>query len=288
MIRTIRKFSKKTRGISPVIATVLLIGLAVVAGIAVALVVFGTLNTPTPLRIEIISISDFKTTDDDTLIDQFSVTLHNTERTNGLILTDSFKLFFQNLTEQLGWEMNLSNTQIILPALEIQTIPLYCNPNEDQNELTPKNDTLYIEVTVYPESSTNPRNAKKFRSDLLIMGDTYGPVSIQATAQNALFDDLGNNISITATNLGSMELDLYLEFSTTDSQDIFFAIGGENKTRFDFSIGSYGEVIMPNLTSLYPTEHAVADQSFIILITLWDQNNFRLLASRSLLLTYTG
>ena len=75
--------TKKTRrGISPVIATVLLIGLVVVAGLGVALVMFGTINTPDPLGIEVVAISSFETTDSDTKVDRFYITLQNTERTS--------------------------------------------------------------------------------------------------------------------------------------------------------------------------------------------------------------
>ena len=50
-------FKRKKRAISPVIATVLLIGLVVVAGVGVAVVMFGTINSPDPLKLDIISIS---------------------------------------------------------------------------------------------------------------------------------------------------------------------------------------------------------------------------------------
>ena len=71
----LHSYKKKSRGVTPVIATVLLIGLVVIAGIGVALVIFGTINAPPPMKVSILSISDFETTDDNTLIDHFSVTL---------------------------------------------------------------------------------------------------------------------------------------------------------------------------------------------------------------------
>ena len=56
---------KKRKAISPVIATVLLIGLVVLAGLGVALIIFGTINTPDPLKVEVVSISSFETTDEE-------------------------------------------------------------------------------------------------------------------------------------------------------------------------------------------------------------------------------
>ena len=73
MMKTINKIRRKSRAVSPVIATVLLIGLTVVAGVAVAIMLFGAVNTPDPIKVSVLSISDFETTDNDIYIDQFSI-----------------------------------------------------------------------------------------------------------------------------------------------------------------------------------------------------------------------
>ncbi|MHA1227083.1 MAG: archaellin/type IV pilin N-terminal domain-containing protein, partial [Candidatus Hodarchaeales archaeon] len=180
-----RRMLKKSRGVTPVIATVLLIGLVVVAGIGVALVMFGTINTPTPIKVEVISISEFKTTDDDIYVDRFSVTIHNTERSNIVILSDGFTLRWFNQSIIEGWALDLDVDSIIIPALNIWTVPLACDSSNDDLELTPQNDTIYLDVTVFPENSITPRSAKTFQSDILTIGDTYGPVTL--TAQTDTF-----------------------------------------------------------------------------------------------------
>ncbi|MCK4847491.1 MAG: hypothetical protein KAT16_00540, partial [Candidatus Heimdallarchaeota archaeon] len=69
-MRNLISFKRRKRAVSPVIATVLLIGLVVVAGLGVALVMFGTINTPDPLKIEFLSVSSFETTDGDYKVDR--------------------------------------------------------------------------------------------------------------------------------------------------------------------------------------------------------------------------
>ena len=111
-MKIIKKIYRKSRGISPVIATILLIGLTVIAGVAVALVMFGIVNTPDPLKVEVIGISNFKTTDSDIFIDQFSVTLENKERTNVQIDPYAFVLSFINLTEIHSPSLMVLNEEI--------------------------------------------------------------------------------------------------------------------------------------------------------------------------------
>ncbi|MHA1970180.1 MAG: archaellin/type IV pilin N-terminal domain-containing protein, partial [Candidatus Hodarchaeales archaeon] len=226
---------RKTRGVSPVIATILLIGLTVVAGIAVAVMLFGAVNTPDPIKVVVLSISEFKTTDDDILIDQFSITIQNDERTIVRIESDSFVVKNvtdqnQNQTELTDWSVDLDYDEIYLPGLAIQTFTLSCDSTLDYAELTPRDDLVIIEITVFPEDSTNLRNAKTFKSDILRMGDTDGPVSLTSLNSETNFGLEGLNLSFNVTNYGSSDLDLIIEFSTDSSESITFAIDGNNQT----------------------------------------------------------
>ncbi|MFX0181708.1 MAG: archaellin/type IV pilin N-terminal domain-containing protein [Candidatus Hodarchaeota archaeon] len=285
-MKTSQVFRIKRRGVTPVIATVLLIGLVVIAGIGVALVMFGTINTPDPISVEIVSISDFKTTDNDILIDSFSVTLHNEERTNVRIQADAFVLL--NGTDEdddiVGWSMNLDQNEIILPALAIQTIPLSCDPIDEQ--LSPKNDTIYIEVTVFPEGST--RNERTFRSNLLIIGDTSGPVYLDSPASNLILTSEGLNLSFNAANFGSTDRNLFLEFSTDSPDKIYFVINENNATRLYFSISRYSNTtftddvftIKPKLANISHNDR------IFIFIWSWDQEKSMQLSIATILLTY--
>ena len=278
----------KSRGVTPVIATVLLIGLVVVAGIGVALVVFGTVSTPAPLEVDIVAISEFETTDDDIYIDRFSITLHNLERTSVRIKQDAFLLMFRNRSIIQGWTMELDQSLILLPALSIQTIPLSCDPSNNQNELIPQNTTIYIEVTVFPEDSDSPRSARAFRSDLLIVGDTFGPINLETLQTSLILESVGLNISFNITNFGSTDANLILEFSTDSSNSIFFVINGVNRTTFAFLLPKYANTTFPDeLFTINPIPSGVSQGSkHLVLILLKNQADQIPLSSLFIELTY--
>jgi len=283
-----KRFLKKSRGVSPVIATVLLIGLVVVAGIGVAIVMFGTLTTPTPLKVEIISISEFKTTDDDIYIDQFEVTIQNIERSNVRIFSDSFTLSWFNLTAIEGWTLNLDIDEIILPALSIQTFPISCDPDNNPSELTPQNDTIFVEVTIFPERSDNPRSARKFKSEILKIGDTYGPVTIFPPIDPILSAG-GLNVPITIQNYGSLDLELKLEFTTDSSSKIYFELDNINTSNYFFSLLKFEITNFPSANfTIRPTSQAAVSENYLVLIFLWNTVDNRLLATANFIITFEG
>lgn len=258
-MKIIKKIYRKSRGISPVIATILLIGLTVIAGIAVALVMFGIVNTPDPLKVEVVGISNFETTDSDFLIDQFSVTLENKERTNVQIEPNAFLLSFINQTEITGWSLDTGEDTILLPALNSETFTLKCDSTSDQNELTPNNDSIFIDVTIFPEGSTNPRNAKTFKSDILKVGNTIGPVSLTPLLSTTDFGSGGLILNFSVSNIGSTDLNLVLEISASPNEDFYMTVNGENKTQYSFTITKYSTNTFPVGTfTVKPKTGAVA------------------------------
>jgi FlaG/FlaF family flagellin (archaellin) len=281
------KYLKRSRAISPVIATVLLIGLVVIAGLGVALVIFGTINTPDALKIEVVSISSFETTDNDYLIDKLDITLENEERTNVLVKIDGFSLLYMNQTEIQGWYMDLAQQEILIPALTIQTIPIACDNSIDQNELVAQNTTIYIDVTVFPEGKDDSRHAEIFRSDLLLVGDTYGPLTLIAENPSDLFGKEGLIMNFSVSNNGSTDLNLKLDFSTDATDKIFFIINGVNKTTHSFSLSGFGITNFQfDLFELNTTALASPSETYLVFVTLWDSDSLRLLATQSLLPTY--
>lgn len=286
-MRNLISFKRKKRAVSPVIATVLLIGLVVIAGLGVALVMFGTINTPDPLKIEFLSVSSFETTDGDYKVDRFDLTLHNNERTNVRIETNAFTLFDIDQTEIPGWEMDLDQSEIIIPALTIQTITLACDNTLDESELEPLNTTIYIEVTAYPAENDNPRSAKTFKSDILPIGDTVGPVSLFSLTLSSSFDQSGLTLNFSVTNNGSSDLNLRLEFSTDSFGKIFYRINEVNSTDHHFTLEGFKTTNFPDtLFQINTTSLAVYGENYLVFVTLWDDDNLDLLASNALLLTY--
>lgn len=286
-MRNLISFKRKKRAVSPVIATVLLIGLVVIAGLGVALVMFGTINTPDPLKIEFLSVSSFETTDGDYKVDRFDLTLHNNERTNVRIETNAFTLFDIDQTEIPGWEMDLDQPEIIIPALTIQTITLACDNTLDEYELEPLNTTIYIEVTAYPAENDNPRSAKTFKSDILPIGDTVGPVNLFSLTSSSSFDQSGLTLNFSVTNNGSSDLNLRLDFSTDSFSKIFYRINEVNSTDHHFTLEGLKTTNFPDtLFQINTTSLAAYGENYLVFVTLWDNDNLDLLALKALLLTY--
>ncbi len=294
-MRILNRIRRKLRGVSPVIATILLIGLTVVAGVAVAVMLFGTANAPDPIKVLVLSISDFETTDDDFLIDQFSVTIQNDERTNIRIEQDSFSLKTVNqsdrnqTTEIPEWSVDFDYDEIYLPGLAIQTFTLSCDPTLDEVELTPRTNLVIIEIIVFPEDSTNPRSAKTFKSDTLRIGDTNGPVLLTSMNAETNFGVEGLNLSFNLTNFGSTDLDLIIDFSTDSSEKISFAIDRNNQTtQLYFSLLQYSTTnFTSNTFTVLPTDLTVTDDNYIILVTIWNQANLKIISSAVLNLIYS-
>ena len=279
--------SRKKRAISPVIATVLLIGLVVVAGLGVAIVMFGTINAPDPLKVEVVGISSFETTDDDYLVDRFEITLENKERTSLTVKLDSFKLLYFNRTEISGWTLDLNSDEVLLRPYEISDgLFLKCDNSIDEDELIPTNTTIYIDVTVYPEGEDNPRLAKTYRSDLLTIGDTYGPISFGYSLSSTTFDQNGLPMNFTISNSGSLDLNLILDFSTGSSGQFFFIINGDNSTRHNFFLAGFSSTNFPTDVFRMNSTALASPGSHIVFITLIDGDNQKVLALIVLSVTF--
>ena len=286
-MKKIVSYLRKKRAISPVIATVLLIGLVVVAGLGVAIVMFGTINAPEPIKIEYLSISSFETTDEDYNVDRFEVTIHNIERTNIRIESDAFTLSYLNGTEIPSWYMDLDQSEIKIPALSIETIPLACDNSLNEFELVPQNTTIRIETIIYPAESNDPRLAKTIRSDVLNIGDTVGPVNLRSHTASSTFDQSGLTLNFSVTNNGTSDLDLRLDFSTDSFNKVFYIIDGINSTSHSFKLnGLASTTFQDSHFEINATSLASYGESFLVLVTLWNENNMKLLASETFILYY--
>ncbi len=276
----------KSRGVSPVIATILLIGLVVVAGIAVAVVMFGTLNSPAPIDVEIVGISDFETTDSNVLIDQFSVTIRNAERSNIRIESDAFTLEFINGTSIEGWKMD-PDQAIYLSPREIVAITLVCDPIVG-DQLMPDQDTIYIFVKVFPKDSTSERLTQTFSSELLSVGNTHGPIFLEKVPQDSTLDleTSGLNINFTIINNGSADQDLELELISDSPKNITFILDSVNRTTVSISSEGFSSLTL-NCT-IFPTARANEDDLYGVSAFLWGQEGLGLISIVSFFLIYQG
>jgi hypothetical protein len=274
----------KTRGVTPVIATILLIGLVVVAGIAVAVVMFGTINSPAPIEVDILAISDFETTDTDVLIDRLSATIHNAERSNIRIESDAFTLEYVNRTPIVGWTM-YPDQAIYLSPREIVTVDLVCDQTAG-DQLTPAQGTIYITVKVFPQDSTNERSAQSFKSELLSVGNTNGPIFLESQYASLDLEDSGLDIKFTITKSGSAVQDLELELYTDSPKNLTFLLKGVNRTAISFAVAGFGNIIF-NCT-VFPTTLANVDDNYLVSAFLWGQEGLGLIQIDSLNLVYRG
>ncbi len=194
------------RAVSPVIATVLLIALVIIAGFLVSLILFSTLTAPRPLVLSITDIDQFTTTDDDQLIDQFRVILSNTGTIRGLILVNSFQVY--NVTsgteEKLeGWQANITEN---VPILEGQSLSLLLHSNSKEFQLEANKTKIVIEFSAKRADSPNDK-PKTFsnRFSPLLVPPTKGPVIVNVIKRTAPF------LSINATNLGLLSVDVTIQ-----------------------------------------------------------------------------
>ena len=140
---------------------------------------------------------------------------------------------------------------------------------------------------MYPAANTNPRSAKTFRSDILTIGETIGPVTLTSFTEGNSFDQSGFNINFSITNNGSKDLDLRLDFTTDSPSKIFFIIDGVNSTSHSFTLDGFRTTSIPDtLFQINTTSNAILDETYLVLVNLFDNDNMQWFATESLLLTY--
>ena len=181
--------------------------------------------------------------------------------------------------------MDEDQSEIELSPSEVRTISLACDNALNEYELEPGNSTIYIDVTVYPAGNTNPRSAKTFRSDILTIGDTIGPASLLSTTEGLSFAQSGFNLNFSVSNNGSSDLNLRLEFAT--SEEIYTVINGANSTAHSFTLGKFETTSFPEmLLQINTTEEATLGETYLVLVSLFDENNYLNPIIVKLLLTY--
>ncbi len=192
-----------------------------------------------------------------------------------------------NQTQIQGWYMDIDQQEILLRALTIQTLPIACDNTLDQDELVAQNTSIYIDVTVFPVGKDDSRFAETFRSDILLVGDTYGPVTLIAKNPNDVFGNEGYTMNFSVSNNGSTDINLKLEFSTDATDKIFFLINGVNSSTHSFSLNGFRSTNFQfDLFQFNTTALASPLESYLVFVTLWDSDSLRLLATQSLIPSY--
>ena len=126
-----------------------------------------------------------------------------------------------------------------------------------------------------------------YRSDILTIGDTFGPVSLSSFVVSSSFDQSGLTLNFSVSNNGSSDLDLRLDFSTDSFSKIFYKVNGVNSTSHSFTLDGFKTTIFPDtIFQINSTSLAAFGENYLVFVTLWDNDNMNLLATEALLLTY--
>lgn len=220
----------RKKGISPLIATILLIALVVAAGAITFLVLSGIMFQETPVDLEIAAISDFRSENDDIRVDRFTVSVKSLNTQSAVIKRDEIKVFNKTAmdVELTGWRILGTTDEFFISGKETINLVLYClNPN---HELLPRADRIQVQMNAYRSSGSDIK-PKVIKSPIVVVGQTYGPLSI--STESISLGTLEWNLTLNIRNNGTTDLDLIVELQ---AQDPFFFNGSAYITRYIFEL----------------------------------------------------
>ncbi|MFX0116147.1 MAG: archaellin/type IV pilin N-terminal domain-containing protein [Candidatus Hodarchaeota archaeon] len=206
------RFHFKRRGMSPLLATILLIALVIVGGALVFIVLSGLFTQNAPLDLEVEAISDFKSEDGDIQVDRFQVSIKNLRTETALIKMSEIEVFIQdqdnddNYMQLAGWRAVETANEYLISGKETINIDLHCiNPD---HELFPRVDVIRVDFNAY-RSNDRDGTPTNFKSGGVRVGQTYGPVGLSIQSSHTL----DSNLTLTVSNNGTTDLDLVVELS---------------------------------------------------------------------------
>ncbi len=191
----------RKRGVSPLVGVILMIAMVIVAGTLTFIVLSGVFLQQTPVDVEIENLSDWKSTNEDVLVDQFSITVKN-------LRTETVTLKMTNITvinatsrEALpSWRVVGTDFDYELAGNQIKVFTLKCsNPT---HELTPNYDRIQVQLQASAGDSSKTVKSQTHRT-----GDTYGPITLTAES----FHVTDEYLNLTIQNNGTLDLDLIVE-----------------------------------------------------------------------------
>ncbi|MHA1449130.1 MAG: hypothetical protein ACTSP4_06885 [Candidatus Hodarchaeales archaeon] len=222
----IKRKWRSCKGISPVIAAVLLIGVSIVGGAIILGLMVTVFGQEEPYNVQFIRASNFKSTETqalgyDSTVDYLEITLQNLGQESVFFQKTDLRLYRGESSESgtilPGWWVDDSRDRIILNGGEIITIPLTTIINSQ--ELTSGEyaviDILEIRKLDRPdEFGYQDFNAESFKVD-----DTYGPVVLTPQSQTANATHWVLNYTITNYGTKDIEVDTcLLGYNTTAFQ----------------------------------------------------------------------
>ncbi|MHA2370258.1 MAG: archaellin/type IV pilin N-terminal domain-containing protein, partial [Candidatus Hodarchaeales archaeon] len=202
----------KCRGVSPIIATILLIALVIVGAAVTFIVLSGIFTQTTPVDLEIESISDFRSENGDVPVDRFTISIKNIRTEPAIIQTDEIEVFRPGEVLPLaGWQVLSDLDEHTISGEETINLDLHCIDTND--ELVPQVDRIQVR---FDASTRNDPDGTltSFKSSVVQIGQTYGPVALSVNSTNIVGSgaSTSTNLNITLVNNGTTDLPIEVEF----------------------------------------------------------------------------
>lgn len=223
-MNSLLKLKRKSRAISPLISTVLLIAIVVIGGVIVGTVLFASLSAPTPVEIQITEVINYGSRDEGTVfdpidgeIDEFTIIIQNTGRNTVIFPTNN--LYVLNNTDLISsnpiipsWSANFDSTIVSIAGYNSIRIQMVCS--SDNRELS-VGDRIIIRINgTSPENPPNGYKVKTFESIPFTVKDISGPLEIlnvESLSSLSFVSVTSISIEIQVKNWGSLPIDVTVE-----------------------------------------------------------------------------
>lgn len=200
------QFHSKSRAVSPIIATILLVALVVVGGALTFVVLAGIFTGNAPLDLEVEAVSDFRSENGDVRVDRFQISISNLRTQTAVIKRAEIFVYRSDNSLLTGWRVPGTSEEYLLSGKQTVDLTLRCfNPDD---ELLPQADRIYVEFLAYRSGDTDG-DSKNITSSIVAVGQTYGPVSLSVNSTYTL----DSNLTLTVRNNGTTALNLVVELS---------------------------------------------------------------------------
>ncbi len=261
---------KGYRTVSPVIATVLLIALSVIAGLLLTITVLTILTIPQPIQVTVETPFDYKSSDSDVLIDSFRFGLRNDGDFAVQILNPKANIkILRGNAELKSWKVTFNESTFVVNARSSVILTMKMETVNLQEQLK-KNDKFQITLqdALLPLGDNTENIAPStVTSRTFTVGDTYGPLKFFNSSDN------GTHLEVNVTNLGTVTLTIQARVS---SDTVSFVDG----TVSDPIIMDGGD------STILTWEHAVPSAgSHIILLEITDLERGTLLKQKIIVIT---
>ncbi|MHA2365472.1 MAG: hypothetical protein ACXAC7_16060 [Candidatus Hodarchaeales archaeon] len=267
-LKLIKRTFRRIRGLSPVIAEILLIGLVVLATASIIVIGIAILVAEDPLELSIEELSNWRletsdpTTSYDTKYNTFNLILENPGTRDIGIDTEDFQLYNTTGASPILMSSWLMESDIKLIAKQQISIQIYTTTITDRFK---RDDSIEVTITAYdintPKTSAS-KISKTYSSTVTAEGSIKGPLMLTSSNINVTTND---TISINIANYGGTVVSYTLEIfasSKNISLNLEDSIGQEISNLFDVN----GTLPAASISTPSNTSDILVDGTLILYI----------------------